>query len=155
MSGDWPAGLDPATSPVYARNTLDVPADPAWVWARLVDAQSWPDWYANARRVRLRERAALDGAGRAVLGPGTVFTWVTFGVPVRCEITEWEPHRLLGWSGTGPGARGHHRWELTGLVGGGTRAVTEEVQAGPVPTVAAPVLRRGLLHWHQRWLAGL
>ncbi|MFC0002726.1 SRPBCC family protein [Micromonospora siamensis] len=144
---DWPAGLTPDRAPVHTRNELLVPLPPARVWQRLVAAPAWPDWYAGARDVALP-------AGRGELGPGVVFDWTTLGVRVRCRVDLWRPYAALGWSGRALGSTGHHRWLLT-AEGDGTRVVTEEVQAGPVPAVGRWWLRRSLLGWHQRWLAGL
>jgi hypothetical protein len=132
---------------VYTRNELLVAAPPARVWARLVEAPAWPGWYPGARDVVL-----ADGADR--LGPGAAFDWTTLGVRVRCRVDLWRPHAALGWSGRALGSTGHHRWLLT-PEGGGTRVVTEETQAGPVPAVGRWWLRRSLLRWHQLWLAGL
>ena len=143
----WPRGLDPAGAPVYTRNELTVAADPESVWAALVDAQRWPDWYRNARDVR------VEGGGP--LTDGAVFRWTTFGVRVRCVVDRWEPGHLLGWTGAALGSRGHHRWILRPAAAGGTHVVTEEVQVGLLPTVGRRWLRRGLLTWHQRWLDGL
>jgi uncharacterized protein YndB with AHSA1/START domain len=146
-TGAWPPGLDPAGAPVYTRNELTVTPDPAAVWAALVDAQRWPDWYGNAHDVH------VEGGGR--LTDGALFRWTTFGVRVRCVIDRWEPGHLLGWTGAALGSRGHHRWILHPATGGGSHVVTEEVQAGLLPTAGRWWLRRGLYKWHQRWLEGL
>ncbi|GAA3334817.1 polyketide cyclase [Amorphoplanes nipponensis] len=144
----WPAGLDPREVPVGAYNELTVPATAEQVWHRLVDARAWPQWYANARHV------VLDG-GAVLLGPGTRFRWTTFGVRVTCRVEVCLPFRELAWSGQVLGSRGYHRWLLEPLPDGRTRVVTEEAQRGLLPTVARARLRRGLRHWHQRWLEGL
>lgn len=143
----WPAGLEPDRTPVSTRNTLLVPASPAVVWERLVDAADWPRWYAGAHDVVL-----AGGAER--LAPGTEFRWRTLGVQVTCVVDRWERYRLLGWTGRALGSRGHHRWLLT-PTSGGTLVVTEETQAGVVPRVGRWWLRRALLGWHQRWLEGI
>ncbi|MFF5174681.1 SRPBCC family protein [Micromonospora sp. NPDC000089] len=143
----WPVGLDPVDTPVYVRNELVVPLPAERVWARLVAAADWPTWYASASRVALP-----DGDDR--LGPGTGFRWVTLGVRVTCVVDRWEPHRVLGWTGRAVGGRGHHRWLLS-PVPGGTRVVTEETQAGPLPSAGRWWLRAALLSRHQRWLEGI
>ncbi|MCI4066764.1 SRPBCC family protein [Micromonospora sp. R77] len=142
----WPRGLEPERTPVHVRNEAWVPLPPEAVWARLVDAVAWPSWYANAHRVVVVDAAAL--------GPGVRFRWTTLHVRVSCVVDRWEPGRLLGWTGRALGSSGHHRWVLTPL-DGGTRVVTEETQAGPVPRLAGRWLTRSLLRWHQRWLDGI
>ncbi|MFI6130672.1 SRPBCC family protein [Micromonospora sp. NPDC051141] len=142
----WPPGREPARCPVHTRNEAFVPLPPQAVWQRLVDATAWPSWYPNARRVVV--------TGAPVLGPGVEFRWTTLRVRVRCVVDRWEPYRLLGWTGRAVGSSGHHRWVLTPAPGG-TRVVTEETQTGLLPHLAAPVLTRSLLRWHQRWLDGI
>lgn len=143
----WPAGLEPETSPVFAHNELQVAPPPSAIWAWLLAAPRWHEFYSNCWRMK------LPGGARA-LAPAMRFTWWTLGVPVETVVEVFEPHRHLAWSGRGAGSRGYHAWLLEESHRG-TRLVTEETQAGPVVQVLAPVLRQALLHFHQRWLQGL
>ena len=83
------------------------------------------------------------------------FAWTTLRVRVKTQVTEYEPARRLAWSGRGPGATGYHRWVLTPAADGGCLVVTEEVQTGLLPRLAARRIRRSLQANHQRWLEGL
>jgi hypothetical protein len=47
-----------------------------------------------------------------------------------------------------------HTWLICPTPQGCT-VITEEVQAGLVPSLGRLYLRRGLQQWHQRWLEGL
>ena len=114
------------------------------VWAALIDAARWPDFYANARNVR------VDG----LLREGLTFRWTTLGVPVTTTITVCEPPHRLTWRGDTWYGRGCHTW-IFEPTDAGCHLVTEEVQRGLVPTIAGFHLQRQLLHWHQRWLEGL
>jgi hypothetical protein len=144
----WPDGLAPEEAHIHVRNELvtDVTARAIWPW--LLRATRWRELYSNCRGLRFVDERGPD------LAIDTRFTWWTFGAKVDTRVTELVPFERLAWTGTGLGARGHHAWLLEER-GGETRFVTEETQRGAVPALLAPVLRRGLLHFHQRWLEGL
>lgn len=151
MIGDprvrWPAGLEPATSPVFAHDELAAEVTPAAFWARLVHATRWHEDYPNCKRL------VIDGGGDH-LQLGTRFTWTTFGIRVTTTVDGFEPERYLSWTGGGLGARAHHVW-LIEPTPAGCRIVTEETQAGVAARLLAPLMRRGLARYHPRWLAGL
>ena len=144
----WPADLRPEGAPVVSFNALDIPFPVDRVWAVLIRAGDWPALYANCKDLRF-----IDGPGPD-LSAGQWFTWRTFGLRVRTRVTDFEPGHLLGWRGDTWYGRGYHLWRLEPTQAG-CRLVTEEAQRGLVPTLLAPLLRRGLHHWHQRWLEGL
>jgi uncharacterized protein YndB with AHSA1/START domain len=144
----WPPDLLPAESPVHTRNELRIRADPSVVWAWLVRAQEWPRWYSNCKDVRFQFKPGPD------LAMGTRFSWTTFGVRVDTTVQEFVAPRRLAWRGSGLGACGYHAWVLEPL-DGGCHVITEETQAGLVPSLARAFLRRGLLREHQSWLEGL
>lgn len=141
----WPGDLGPG-APVYTVNELDIPAPLEAVWDALIDAERWPSSYDNARDV------VVDGGGP--LRPGARFAWTTLGVRVHTTVEVFEPCGALGWRGDTWYGRGLHT-RLLVPTASGCRVVTEEAQAGLVPSIGRLVLRRQLLHWHQRWLEGL
>ncbi|MFI5957446.1 SRPBCC family protein [Cryptosporangium sp. NPDC051539] len=147
-SSQWPAGFDPETAPVYARNEIRTPVPAERLWPALVTATAWPTWYPHAAEVVI-----LDGGDE--LTAGSRFTWTTLNVQVHTQVTEFEPARRLAWSGKARGAGGYHRWILTPEAGGGCHVLTEEVQTGLVPRLAARRLRRVLHTNHQEWLENL
>lgn len=110
-----------------------VAADPAAVWAVLVDLDAWPRWGPTVAGGRL-------DAPHTELGlhvTGTVRTSLQVSVPFL--ITEFEPGRSWAWRVAGvPATR--HRVEP---VGAGTR-VSMDVPwwAAPYATVCAIALRR-------------
>jgi len=144
----WPDDLQPAHCPVFTCNELEIAASPDAVWAHLIAAEAWPQFYANAKDVK------VEGAGAPLLGPGTVFTWKTFGIRVRTRVEVFEPGRALAWRGDQRAGHGFHTWTLE-PIGSGCRVVTEEVQRGFLPSVGRWYIRGGLRKWHQRWLEGL
>lgn len=143
----FPEGQRPEESPVFTRNELTIAAPPERIWAWLLRAPRWPEWYANARNVD------IDG-GSQDLALGSKFHWTTFGVRVHTVIEEFVPHHRLAWGGKGLGSSAYHGWVITPH-DGGCVVVTEETQQGVIPSVCRLFLRRGLLKWHQRWLEGL
>lgn len=143
----WPQRYEPRRCPVYARNEAGVRPPPDRVWAALIDARAWPQWYRNAHAV------TIEGHDR--LAPGARFRWRTFGLRVRCTVTDFEPHRLLAWEGHALGSAGYHRWILRPGPDGGTYVITEEVQKGLGARIIAPFMRRGLLREHQHWITEL
>ena len=147
-SEEWPAGFNPRTAPVYARNEIRTALSAEQLWPALITATRWPQWYPYAQRV------SIAGGGEA-LTASSHFAWTTLRVRVKTQVTEYEPARRLAWSGRGPGATGYHRWVLTPAAGGGCLVVTEEVQTGLLPRLAARRIRRSLQANHQRWLEGL
>lgn len=143
----WPAGARPEQSPIHTSNQLVLAAPPERVWAWLVRAVRWPEWYGNARDV------TIEG-GQRDLALGSRFSWVTFGVRVHTVVEEFVPNHRLAWSGKGLGASAYHGWVITPR-DGGSHVITEETQRGLVASAGRWPLRRGLRRWHHRWLEGL
>ena len=62
----WPAGFEPAQADLFSHNSLQIHAACADVWGHIVDAVQWPQWYPNAKDVRIV-------SGEKALEPGSVF----------------------------------------------------------------------------------
>jgi uncharacterized protein YndB with AHSA1/START domain len=162
-SRPWPEGFDPDINPVFTHNEIVIQAPPARVFAALVDANRWAEFYENARDVKLLPDAS--GATPAVLGRGTHFAWTTFGASLEAEITEYEPDQVLAWTCRGgtPTIAAHHRWLLFPQ-GDGTRLVTEECNKAEVSAltrwIVHPLFKasghgEALPAAHQQWLREL
>jgi len=80
----FPEGALPQQSPVYTRNSLVIAASPGRLFAWLLAAPHWPEWYGNAKDVRIAGDAPLQTLGAE-------FSWVTFGVRVHTRIEELVP----------------------------------------------------------------
>ncbi len=148
MTFRWPSGLSPDRADLHAHNELATRAAPEAIWRWLIAAPRWHELYSNCRGLKIE-------GGADTLALGTRFTWWTFGARVSTTVDAFEANRYLAWTGGGLGARGHHAWLIEPTATGGCRFVTEETQRGVVVKALAPVLRRGLMHFHQRWLEGL
>lgn len=143
----WPARYRPEATRVHVRNELamDAPAEHVWAW--LVRASLWPQWYLNARDVRIE-----DGGRDRVLGAR--FRWRTFGVAVRSVVEEFVPSERIGWTGTGFGLDVYHAW-LIEPRGRSCRVLTEENQNGWAAMLQSLLLPNRMHEQHGIWLERL
>lgn len=147
-AGRWPDAARPEVSPVYGRCEIAIAAPAADVFAWLVHAERWPEWYSQCTRVRI-----VSGP-KPALGIGTHFQWTVLGVPVATTVEECAPPLRLAWSGSGLGATAYHAWDVEPTPDG-CRVVTEETQRGVIPSVTRLLLRPLLRHTQRSWLAAL
>jgi hypothetical protein len=144
----WPPEHRPDGAAVFAHNELEMKASPEAVWAWIVRADRWSEFYGNAKRVRIVSGEEPE------LQLGTKFKWVTFNSPVTSTIVACVPGSHLAWEFAAPGMRGYHYWQLE-PTDDGCRVVTEETQRGLAAWLLSPFMRSQLARQHQRWLEGL
>lgn len=144
---DWPECYRPENTAVHVRNEILIDAPPGLVWAWLIEATRWPEWYPNARDVRLPD-------GRTRLYPGAVFDWRTFGFPVHSTVREFVPEERIGWDGHGIGLDVYHAWLLVPR-DRGTWVLTEENQNGFGARLQSLFAPHRMSKWHQVWLERL
>jgi uncharacterized protein YndB with AHSA1/START domain len=143
----WPERFRPGTAPVHVRNEIDVPAPPEKVWAWLVRAPTWPQWYSNAKNI------VLEGNGTELTG-GTSFRWTTFGVRLRSTVREFAPPSRLAWDARGSGVEAYHAWLLTPTPQG-CHVLTEETQYGSLARLSRRLQPHRMEEGHQSWLESL
>jgi hypothetical protein len=144
----WPADMRPEDVPVWGYNAIDTASDPRHVWAWLIRAARWPEWYPHCRHLVFDTTVGPD------LAPGVRFSWNTLGVRVHTVVEEWRPYERLAWRGAVPGGVGYHAWVIEPRAGG-CRIITEETQRGVVPSMGRWYIRRALRNAHDIWLARL
>ena len=107
-SGGLP-GFAPAAADLFSHNELTIKATCERIWRHIIEADKWPEWYPNAKDVRIL------GDGGSVLKPDTVFFWTTFGLKLESRINEFVPYSRIGWFGYAPGTAPsfYHTWYLT------------------------------------------
>ena len=151
--GAWPPSMRPEKANVYGHNEIVSPIPPERLWAWLIRARGWSQWYANCRRLK------IENGGRE-LRLGTTFRWETFGTTITSTVDLFEPARAplhvcrLGWSWYGSTAQGYHVWLLEPFEDG-TRVITEESQRGLGPRLAPSLFRAMLRTSHGMWLRSL
>ncbi len=145
---NWPEYYAPKNAPVHVRNSLQIDAPAQHVWAWLVRAESWPDWYSNASRVRITTHHGPD------LALGTEFRWRTFGVGIRSRVQEFVPCSRIAWDGHAPGIDVYHAWVIEES-GQGCLVATEETQYGVIARLGAWLMPKRMSTFHQIWLEGL
>ncbi len=144
----WPDSHNPATADIFAHNDIFIDASCKSVWTKLVTAEDWPHWYANASNVQ------IDNGNKSQLQKNAIFTWSTFGLAVESRVAEFKPYRRLAWYGKTDKLDGYHTWYLSSQ-GGGCKVITEEAVKGE----AARTWRQqdeGAMHkGHELWLGQL
>jgi hypothetical protein len=145
---DWPEHYAPHNSAVHVRNSLQIDAPSERVWAWLVRAQSWPDWYSNASRVRVLGDSGPD------LALDSEFRWRTFGIGIRSRVQEFIPCSRIAWDGRAFGIDVYHAWVIEER-GHSCSVVTEETQHGIIAQLGAWLMPRRMSLFHQIWLEGL
>jgi len=123
LAVEWPTHYSPANSPVHVRNELSMPSAPEVVWAWLIRAKLWPEWYENSSNVRFLQGSPPD------LALGTRFRWKTFGVTIESTVLEFVPGQRIAWDADGVGVDAYHAWVLH-RTEQGCHVLTEETQHG-------------------------
>ncbi len=145
----WPERYLPAAAEVFAHNEITIAAPPETVWAWLIRAESWPDWYANARHIHFISTSGPNLRNRSRI------RWNTFGTRITSKVLEFEPCTRLGWDAHGIGVEAYHAWVLTALPTGATHVLTEETQTGWLARLGKRLMPRRMERMHQLWLQGL
>jgi hypothetical protein len=144
----WPPNHSPASSKVFAQNTIEIAAAPDTVWALLIDCVQWPSWYKHCSDVSILR-------GGPLLSAKSKFRFKTLGYYFEPEIDTYKPHSSLVWSAKGPaGTSGAHAWHIE-PTSDGCRVVTEEAQRGLLLSILGARSRRSLLTVHEEWLQAL
>jgi hypothetical protein len=86
----WPNGFHPEQADLFAHNEIVVHASCQKVFASIVDAQGWPEWYPNSHDVKLLD--SPDGK----LHEGTRFSWDTFGVHIESWVSSFQTAASAG-----------------------------------------------------------
>jgi Polyketide cyclase / dehydrase and lipid transport len=143
----WPDRYAPDRVAARVSNDIAIAAPSSAVWAWLIRAVAWPDWYPNSSAVRIE-------SGRPTLSLGERFTWRTFGVSVRSTVREFIPGERIAWDGTGFFLDVYHAWLIEGRPDG-CWVLTEENQNGLAASVQAFLMSQRMHRGHELWLTRL
>ena len=144
----WPPHYAPAVAPVHVRNELEMEAAPDVVWAWLIRAQLWPEWYSNSSDVIFLEGLPPD------LMAHTRFTWRTFGVSLESRVREFVPCERIAWDARGLGVDAYHAWVISST-SRGAHVITEETQHGWLARLGHLLMPWRMGKYHQLWLEQL
>lgn len=144
----WPQGFEPKNVDAFVHNEIWINAPASVIWANLINFGDWPIWYSNSSDVQ------IEGSDQRTLQAGTVFTWKTFGFPIKSTIHEYVPLHRLGWFGNGTGIEAYHTWLIVPKEGG-CEVITEEAQVGP-SAIKYNIEQPTAMHdGHNWWLTAL
>jgi uncharacterized protein YndB with AHSA1/START domain len=144
---NWPQGLEPRNVDVFVHNEGWIDAPPDIVWANLIDAVQWPNWYSNSADIR------IEGS-QSKLAKGVSFNWTTFGFPIRTTVDVFAPGREIGWDVDNPEFKVHHAWVLV-PERGGTHVITEETQKGADAIKFRLEQPNAMYDGHDWWMSAL
>ena len=145
----WPEKYQPASAEIFAHNeiTIDAPAETVWAW--LIRAESWPDWYKNSHHIHFISTSGPNLRDRSRI------RWQTFGFRITSKVLEFVPCQRIAWESHGIGVAGYHGWVLTRLPNGATHVMTEKTQRGWLVRLRAKFTPKHAERMHQLWLEGL
>jgi uncharacterized protein YndB with AHSA1/START domain len=129
-------------------NELAMPVAPEAVWACLIRAERWPEWYKNSANVKFLQGSPPD------LAEGTRFRWKTFGVTIESTVLEFVPGERIAWDAHGLGVDAYHAWLLT-RTAQGCHVLTEETQHGWLASAGNLLMPNRMHKFHQLWLESL
>jgi Polyketide cyclase / dehydrase and lipid transport len=116
-------------------SALEANVSPTAVWERAyANAEAWPKWNAEIKRVRFDGPLALGAEAKIVFGTG---------LRLRFRVVEFEAGRLFTDEARMPGGRMGHRHLIEPTESGGCRLSTRS-------TSKAPWLHCGGGSWGQR-----
>lgn len=155
---EWPQDYLPGHTDNFASNEVIVSGLSSHeVWPYLVNAYTWPSYYANSSDIQLPAEAKA-------LELDMIFFFKTFGFPVDAQIVELvppsaqRPGRIAwhGWSGEATTRLDvHHAWLVEDLPKGRVRILTQETQKGEPAKVLARTHPNPMINGHQDWLDGI
>ncbi len=144
---NWPPEYAPDRSPIHAVNEIDIAAPPSKVWALLVGAPHWSEYYQNASNVHV-------AGGSTTLSMDTRFAWTTAGIELKSQVREFVPETRLAWDALSEGGKAYHTWLITPTQVG-CHVRTEETQQGPLWIENDRTHPGGLHKVHQIWIEAL
>jgi hypothetical protein len=101
--------------------------------------------------------ASPTACAQSAPGPlpvGATFDWKAHPVTLHSVVTESVPGQVFRYTAANAGLHADHTFTLTSTPHG-TRVLSTETQAGPLPTAGRTVLGPSLKRATQRWLDNL
>ena len=140
----WPEEYSFANTPVHVRSELEIPSPAEVLWAWLVRASLWPEWYPPIKAVSIQ-------GGEKDLGPGLEFTYRIFGLTPSSRVEEFVPCERLAWRTQYEGIDAYHAW-LIEKRPEGCRVVVGEHQKGWLARLNNQLRPSNGKYYHNIWL---
>jgi uncharacterized protein YndB with AHSA1/START domain len=145
---NWPERYRPAKSSFFVHNEIVIKAPAKVVWDILLEAETWPEWYVGAERVKLLNSKS------ARLTAESVFTWKTMGMNFESHVKEFLTPSRLAWESQKTVIQGYHAWLLIPTEGG-CKVITDESFRGPLGLMQGTFIPNKLHRLHQIFLEEL
>lgn len=141
----WPDNYKPEESQFFVHNEIDIQASPETVWAILIQADEWVNYYKGASDLKLLNQSSGQ------LSENTVFTWKTMGLYFTSYVKEFEAPYRLSWESNKKSVRGYHAWLIIPTEKG-CRLITSEAQHGFMTFPQKVFVPKKLEGLHDEWL---
>lgn len=147
MGITWPERYNVDNTAVHLSNEIEISATPQVVWAWLVRASLWPQWFPTVKGVTIAD-------GKSDLEPGSEFTWRIFGATLSSVVEEFIPYERLAWSAQFEGVDAYHAWLIERRTER-CRVLTEENQKGWLARLNNLLRPSNVRYHHHLWLEAL
>jgi len=146
----WPSSYEPKNRKVHVHNAIVINAPKEVVWEWLVRAESWPEWYSNAKNVVI-----TDSTEPHRLTSKCKFRWKTFGINLHTVVDQFTKDKVIAWEAVGFLVHAYHAWELEETSENHCLVITEERQYGIGAWIFHWVFPRRMWQKHHLWLTQL
>ena len=131
-------------APVVQSKSILIKANPKKVWQVLTDIEKWDEWNQRITKPRLDQK----------LAESTSFSWKINGTKIKSTIIDYEPKKVLAWSGKTFGAKALHYWFLEPTQNG-TKVSVEESMEGWLISLMKKAINKKLDDDMKYWLSKL
>lgn len=144
----WPESYLPQKSNFFVHNEIEINAPAEKVWAILIDALKWSEWYVGASEL------SFINIKDSLLGANVSFKWKTMGLNFKSTIQDFIPNKLLAWESKKSSIQGYHIWLIV-PTSNGCKVITDEAQNGLLSTMEKIFQPNKLKRLHDIWLSEL
>jgi hypothetical protein len=142
---NWPTQFDPNQSDFYVHNEIEIKASPEVVWALLVEALEWKNWYDGIQDIR------FENSSQTKLEPGAKVFWNSMGQSLNNSVMDCTPYSSLAWQFEEEKIQGYHAWVIIPTESG-CKVVTDESQNGKLARLQKKFIPKKLMKQHDNWL---
>lgn len=141
----YPEEYTPKNCPIHIKNSLQLHCSVEESWRLLVSLLEWPNFQPEISKIVIEEDA--DHINKL----GYRFSWIVFGMKMKCEVIDFVVGERLGWTTVGFGIHAYHTWLLIPNEEG-CLAVCEELQRGFVCNTAMTFNPKRFQNFNKIWL---